>query len=521
MKKSISNIANKYLQNLSYQIDSKTFELQLITHPEYPSFKSISDTFDYFGIENIAAEVPFEILDELPNSFITLVKLREQQRLYLIKKRNDKILLVDENLETQELTTKYFKTIWSGKIIIIEDQSKQSKFKMYFKFEIIAALILILGLVFFNLDTFSLHYSTYLILSFLGLLISVLIVKESFGIHSKATAKVCEKISKVAGCKGVINSLNSKIFQNFSLSDACIVYYVSNVVAIFVVGFNENLFLLISIISLPIVFFSIYYQGIILKQWCALCLGISSILILQFIVVFDYFELMELNINSILKFLLIFSIVYFAWKNLKILILKDIKLSNIEIEFLKFRRNPELFKLMLEKKALSNQNLISSDLSISFGSNNPSLVITAVTNPLCGYCVESFKVYEKLLNSREDVQLNFVFGISGNIENKETQIIVTVLDIYFNQSKNKAFEALSSWFNNRDLNMWSKKFELKTYINNEFESILQKQKKWMRNNEINFTPVTYIGDYLFPKLYNIEDLIFFIDDLILEKINNL
>lgn len=63
MKPTIANIANKYLKLSNYTIDNKTFELQLETHPDYPSFKSISDTFDYFGIENIVAIAPKEALE--------------------------------------------------------------------------------------------------------------------------------------------------------------------------------------------------------------------------------------------------------------------------------------------------------------------------------------------------------------------------------------------------------------------------------------------------------------------------
>lgn len=72
MDTKIAGIANKYLKSANYNIENKTFEFQLETHPDYPSIKSISDTFDYFGIENLIAKVPKEILHKLPKFFIAL-----------------------------------------------------------------------------------------------------------------------------------------------------------------------------------------------------------------------------------------------------------------------------------------------------------------------------------------------------------------------------------------------------------------------------------------------------------------
>ena len=48
---------------------------------------------------------------------------------------------------------------------------------------------------------------------------------------------------------------------------------------------------------------------------------------------------------------------------------------------------------LLSKKQLISNDIVLDDERIYFGSNNPKLVIIAVTNPLCGFCAESFQTY--------------------------------------------------------------------------------------------------------------------------------
>ncbi len=95
MNATFLNIVYKHLQLSNYNIDKKILELHLLTHPEYPSIKSITDTYDYFGIENIVASVPFEVISQLPENFISLIN----GKLYLVKKDNNAAYIIDGKLQ--------------------------------------------------------------------------------------------------------------------------------------------------------------------------------------------------------------------------------------------------------------------------------------------------------------------------------------------------------------------------------------------------------------------------------------
>lgn len=517
MNSSISKIAIKYLKSSNYRIDDKTFELQLETHPEYPSVKSISDTFDYFGIDNLTAKVPKEALSQLPKSFIALFKREKYFEFVLTEKKENQVIITTEELNKQKLSIQQFTEGWDGTIIAIEYneamKGQSIKFNLKNVSLILFCIIFLINLFFYS----STGVILYCILSVLGFLISCFIVRESLGVHNKSVAKVCEIVSKGNNCSDVINDKKSKLFNVIPLSDASILYFLINILSFIFIGFNITIFSYISYCSIPIVLFALYYQGFALKKWCALCLGVSAVLVLQFFVLLLMFDNFIFDLKFLLKYVAIAFFAFYIFSTLKDLWIKKSKLKLLEIDFMKFKRNQELFDTMLKKQKLINNNLISQELKISFGSENPIITIDAVTNPFCGYCSESFKVYYDLLKTNKDIQINFVFSVPNDIASKEMQIAVGILNIYFSGDKGKALQAMKDWYSEREIEKWKTEYNLASSIDNETFLILKNQHDWLQVNDIIQTPTTIIDGFYFPKLYNIEDLLMFVDEIILNK----
>lgn len=512
-----SQITNKYLKLSNYTIDIENFELQLQTHPDYPSIKSISDTFDYYNIENLVAKVPKEALEKLPNYFIALLNKDNGSKLFLAEKKKNKITVTDENLNKQTVSFDAFKESWDGTIIAIEDNKLGSDISSSFNFKkmgfLVFGIITLINLFNFN----KIEVFIYNTLSLVGLFISYFIVEESLGIHNKTVAKVCETVSKANGCSGVINHKKSKLFDTISLSDASIIYFIINVLMLIVAGFNFSVLFCISLSSIPIVLITLYYQGFILKQWCALCLGVSTVLVLQFLVLSVNFEGLDFDISFSLKYLFTTFLVVLVWRNLKLLWVKNSKLASVEMEFLKFKRNKELFDTLLIKQELINNNLIAKENKIIFGSRNPLIIINAITNPLCGFCVESFQTYYKMLKTQKDIQINFIFSVPVEGNNPDTQIVKTILHIYLNESKEKAFGALNDWFQERTISKWQNKYKMSVNFDNRIVTILKAHQNWLNVNHVYHTPATMVDNYYYPQAYNINDLLLFVDDMLLEQ----
>ncbi|WP_396144013.1 vitamin K epoxide reductase family protein [Flavobacterium sp.] len=514
MKESIENLVNKYIQLSNYKVEKNAVDLHLLTHPDYPSVKSISDTYDYFGIENIVANVPFEAISQLPENFISLIN----GKLHLVKKDKNYVYLIDFKLQKTKIPLDKLKEIWNGIIIAIETNGKMennNKIKKEYLFFSILLLISIIPAI----ANFNLISIVFTILTFIGFLISYFIVKETFGMNNKIINKFCDTVSKNQGCSNVINDTKSKLFNEVSLSDSCIVYFSSLLLFSVFVEFNVSLLFLISIFSLPVIFYSIYYQAFVIRDWCALCVGISVILLTHFFILFNNFNYFIFDLSIISKAIFIVIVTSIIWYIIKNIQISNLSLESTKIDFIKFKRNKNLFNELLSKKQLISNDIVLDDERIFFGSNNPKLVFIAVTNPLCGYCAESFQTYYEILNKYEDVQINFVFSLFTNDPNNPAyKILNSILEIYHRKSKKDAIEALKKWFDSKDLDNWIKKYGA-TEVKNDINKMLEKHRQWSLNNNISQTPTTILNEYFYPEDYNIKDIFYFIDDMLLENKN--
>ncbi|WP_298516912.1 vitamin K epoxide reductase family protein [uncultured Kordia sp.] len=510
----MEHIILSLLTNNSYlDVNRELLNLQLLSHPDYPSLKAITDTLDYFEIENLAATVPKEALDQMPNCFLALVSGEKGDEVVLVEKKRNLVQIINADEKKEKLTEETFAERWTGTIVAVEEQEKTSSVQSiqqalpYFIVAAVASANVILN--------FSFPYLLYTALTLIGLYISILITREDLGIKSKAVAKVCGAISKNSTCGEVINTKGNKIFGIISLSDASFVFFAGLFLILSSIGFHEGTLLMLSLAGIPVIIYALFRQGVVLKQWCALCLLIAGIVLLQtalLLVTYNYSW--YLFTPYIVKLISIFALVYIAWDYGKSYWESHEKLATTETDFLKFKRNPELFKTMLQEQSVLNPNVISKELRVVFGNPNGAIKLQGVTNPLCGYCTAAFESYDKLVSTYgNDIQLEFIFNVPPDEKHKSTQIASRLVDLY-TQDPAKSYAALKEWFANRNVETWQEKFGISE--NAMAVEVLDTHREWCNINDIHYTPASILNDQFFPKTYEIKDLPLFIQDMILE-----
>ncbi|MEN9655742.1 MAG: hypothetical protein RL311_668, partial [Bacteroidota bacterium] len=62
----------QYLEKEQITIDKSEFEFQMQSHPDYPSLLAISDTLNFFNINNGAIRLDFSDIELLPDRFVAL-----------------------------------------------------------------------------------------------------------------------------------------------------------------------------------------------------------------------------------------------------------------------------------------------------------------------------------------------------------------------------------------------------------------------------------------------------------------
>ncbi len=514
MEDKVYNILERFVINNNFKIIPEDLKLQLISNPSFPSAKSIIDTLDYFGIENIAANVSKDTLDQLPVCFIAILETNTSKSIALVLRKKNNIKLFKEDGTKKTVTIDGFKSAWNGTIIVIEKGVEEIKnHQIYFKNPLVPLSIIGVIAIVFSLVNVGLLGAFYAILTTIGCCLSYFIVKENLGLQNESTSKICNSAANNTSCSEVINSTSSTLLNRFSLSDMSITFFVAILLTISLFGYNPTFFFGLAILSIPITLYSVYAQAIIIKKWCPLCLGIGSILLTHAIIAIISFNAFEFNTAYLIKSISIFAACYLLWTYTKNILKKALQFEQTQKDFLKFKRNDNLFNTLLQKEKLPSNQKISSENSILFGNLNAPLVITSITNPICEFCAKVFEGYDTLLKTQGDkFRLNIVFNVpSDNLEYESSQISQKIIELY-KENSSEAYTALKGWFQIKDIDTWQLKYGIPN--NDTSLETLQQHTKWCTINRIIYIPATFIGVYKFPKEYEINDLSLFMDSLI-------
>ncbi|WP_299384125.1 vitamin K epoxide reductase family protein [uncultured Lacinutrix sp.] len=521
MKDSLSFLVQSLLQKNKIKIDGEELDFQIQSHPSYPSLHAITGVLSHFDIENTAIRVPVdkETLEQLPPSFIAQIKRNEVTDFALVVKKGKNYKTIYNNKENETISEAAFLEQFTGIIAAVEkDETKTTGQENTSNIQkpLVAISLALFTLLFF-ISNPSLSTSIYFILSLIGAGISFLIIQHDLGLSSKIVESICSQESKITNCNAVLNSKGATLYKNIKLSDVSLIYFIAISISCLLLNITNtslNILYFISLSASPIVAYSIYYQLKISKNWCALCLGIASILVLQATVFFiTGATITSLSFQSVLligfSFITITSIWLFISSKLK----QQQELNTLKIESTKFKRNFELFNTLLQKQETINTP-ISETSEIIFGNKNAPLNITVITNPFCGHCKSVHSLVTSILKTHHN-EINVTIRFNINTSNAESDGVLVssrLLELFHTEGELKCLEAMHDIYNNADATSWLATWK-KSDNADMYKNILEAEYTWCLDNNINFTPEILVNGKSFPQAYNRTDLAFFIENL--------
>ena len=519
-------ILKAFFRKVNHRINEEELKLQLLGHPNFPALNSITDAFDHFGIDNVAAEVPADgdSLAQLPYCFLALVEKEGRKQLALVVKKGNEIKLTFDKSDTKSLTAPDFLKEWTGIVAVVEESSNtaSSVVNPAVAFRKALPMITVLAslLAFFAFNP-GLFQSIHFLLSIAGAFLSTLIIQHELGLNSKTLDKLCSTTENTS-CDAVLNSKGASLFGAFKLSDAGLIYFTGLSVAwlLSVYGGNASLYTFagITLLALPMTLFSIYYQWRVVKKWCPLCLGMVAVLWLQFATLFTTsFSLANfvVEVQGLTVVAIGFLIMGGLWAFVRPLLQKRKAFEELEIDHHKFKRNYGLFEAALFKEApIYTQVVDLKEVVLGNPNDDALLKITAITNPLCFYCKEAHAVLEKLLEKGDgQVQIIVRFNISPDLENMGAQIGMRLLALYHHEGEAKCQEALHEVYGDIAPDQWLKK-QQPVPQEGQYLEILAQSQQWCHAHDVNFTPAFFLNGRPFPKEYKITDLPYFVDEMI-------
>lgn len=264
---------------------------------------------------------------------------------------------------------------------------------------------------------------------------------------------------------------------------------------------------LISVFTIPVLFYSIYLQKVVLKKWCLLCLGISVILILYCILFILNYDTFSFEIKGVVRITLLLLIItigrYFAKRELVF----PIKNNNELKSLIRFKRKEEVFYKIAQ--SIDNNKEIGALELIQIGDKNKKNNLFLFISPSCSRCHTAFKEALELLEKNNDalgLQIGYNLN-SNNLDNPYIEIASIIIALHNN---NKDYlQALKDWhIEKMDKAKWIKKWKF-SFNELQINEVLSKQFNWCIGNDFNYAPIKILNEVLVSSEYEINELFYF------------
>ena len=354
MKDTLINLVQRLLRRNRISFDKEELSFQIQSHPSYPSLHAITGVLDHFNIENVAADVPVntETLLQLPDCFIAQVNTAQGKDLIVVERKGLDYTLYNTENKKEKLSEDEFLKKFTGIIVAVEQSEDSIHVKTSSnKTSLLALGVLSVFAAFMVYKSSASFYTiAYLLLSIVGIITSIAIVKQELGLKTSIGDAFCSGADDKKDCDAVLTSKGAEIFKGYKLSDFSLLYFTGLILLTFIQADNPIISYTISLVAIPVTLYSIYYQYAVVKKWCLLCLSIVGVLWLQALVpVITNTYISNFILTDAVSFGFVAVATCLLWSYIKPLITDVNQLKKEKIESVKFKRNYTLFESLLHK----------------------------------------------------------------------------------------------------------------------------------------------------------------------------
>lgn len=538
---SLVKLTIRLLDILNVKVSSSTINKALQDHPEYPSLLSVADVLNQWNVKNMAIKVDQSRIYELPLPFLAHKKTFLGDHFELVTDLTEMNLeYFDDTNKKKNISIENFQNSWSGIALLAQatedsgefnyeiNQKKERKSALLpYTYLAIGLIITILTIVMVFIQPFlghrfEINWAVLTALKFIGVIMTIFLLLFDLNQENHLTYKICGNGPR-SNCHAVLESKGAQIIPGLRWSEVGFFYFFGGwilTVILIHTGIQAiSLLFTINLLALPYVFYSIYYQAIIIKQWCKICLIVLALLILEFasfsIVGFPnhYAYLMQIDTTFLPALVFAFSLPIVLWYVLKFHIIRH-REKAAEVQLLnKIKFNSSVFLHLL--KCQIKMPHIQEGCGIVFqnqkdNNSNSNVHVLLVLNLHCSACAQAQSFIEELIEKTENLKVQIVFVGTENFDDQTLLIMNHLLNIAEHLGGEEAIKALGDWYSIKemDYNTFSTRHPIKREIDIKLERI-KHMKQWCEEANIMFTPTYYVNEYMLPDGYFMEDLKYF------------
>ena len=488
-----TSVTKNLLTGLGVKFTDQFLEGTILSHSDYPSLLCISDALAKYKIDTMAVRVDFQKLKELPlpcivqfsdygGFFYTIEKVSDGQVKYLDEKGKPISIPIDDFQKRWKGICLLAETTESSGEPDIEKRISQKRVVDYFKWAALSSLVLwsVLGLLDSQLSEGIALWSVpvYYFLKLVGLATGVMILCYEVDKYNPTLQSFCSGDKRV-DCNAVLNSKYSKFFnEKLSLGLIGFSYFFGTLLYLLINSFSEaslSPLAYLSYASVPVVLISLYYQVVVIKQWCKFCLVVQALLILETLMAsIASFHSLQTDFLSLPLLVALLLLPVPVWSWLKPLLENEKELNLYKRGLKKIKNNPNVLNGLLVKNRKIETR--TDGLGISFVNKDAKYSLIKVCNPYCGPCAKAHPVLDDLLREGK-INLQVLFTAStdeGDRRNKPVKHFLALDE----KDNMQAYEAMDRWYLAKEKNyeQFAEKYELNA-------ELLQQDHKILAMNE--------------------------------------
>lgn len=260
----------------------------------------------------------------------------------------------------------------------------------------------------------------------------------------------------------------------------------------------------LSFLALPAVLISLYYQAVVIRQWCRFCLIVQAVLVAEVLTAFmGGFYTAPISIASIPLLALLFVLPILGWKLVRPLLDKEKEVNIYKRGLRKIKQNPDVLHGLLSRtRKISTP---TDGLGIFLPSPDAKYNIIKVCNPYCGPCAEAHPILEELVAAgRINLQILFTARVG---EEGTCRPVRHFLAIDEKGDKERTQQALDKWYNaeEKEYDSFAERYPMNGELLKQDEKIAA-MRNWCDAEKITHTPTLFINGHELPKEYSVADL---------------
>lgn len=503
----------------NYSISKEEWEEEERNNPDYPQIDALSDILKQLGVKNYIVKIPANIFEQLPTIFISAMQLQDTVHSCIISNYGgDFVEILFFNGKKIGMPKEEFLTEWPGILINIEDNQSKAFPDINIKKSRLANLsktiLIFQTVVLFVLWLYyaqSLNLTLLLLTNLAGLILSWSTFKVSLGFSNDRIERVCSLV-KSGNCSIIIRSSESKVYNDLSLSDISLSYFLGSslITAVSVTAPGIlGLYYYLMVPMVGILIYALYQQSVVIKRKCLLCYGIILCSALQLILLKATIGWPSINTEMLVSvFLLILSLCL-------VLFVKDKLTLYINMKFDSYRmaavyKNPLVFSNFLSNTPVFDVNELGRLRTLELNEKSRKNLIFIIS-PECSFCKEGFLHILKLTKYHSsDVSICISFQLNSDQDDRLFQFVERLYELQ--NTKHNLIVALQDYFLvGMSVAKWLKKWKAPSKIPDR-KSLLY-TTEFMLKNKLVHLPVVIVCGALYPSEYDTKDIKYFIEEL--------